>query len=62
VVSQLGVDRPQLRGALVASQMFGLIGVRYLLRIEPLASASVDVVAAAIGPTIDRYLTGPVPD
>jgi hypothetical protein len=39
--------------------MFGLIGVRYLLRIEPLASASATVVATAIGPTIDRYLTDP---
>jgi AcrR family transcriptional regulator len=59
VVEQLGVDQPALRGTLVASQVFGIIGVRYLLRIEPLASAAIEVVAAAVGPNIDRYLTDP---
>jgi AcrR family transcriptional regulator len=59
VVEQLGVDQPALRGTLVASQVFGIIGVRYLLRIEPLASAPIEVVAAAVGPNIDRYLTDP---
>jgi AcrR family transcriptional regulator len=59
VVAQLTHDQQPLRTALVASQMFGVIGVRYLLRIEPLASASPQELAAAIGPTIDRYLTDP---
>ncbi len=59
VVAQLAVDDAPLRTSLVASQMFGLIGVRYLLRIEPLASAPATVVATAIGPNIDRYLTDP---
>ncbi len=59
VVSQLAVDQAPLRTSLVASQMFGLIGVRYLLRIEPLASAPAGVVAATVGPTVDRYLTDP---
>jgi AcrR family transcriptional regulator len=59
VVAQLAVDDAPLRTALVASQMFGLIGVRYLLRIEPVASTPAAVLAASIGPTIDRYLTDP---
>jgi len=33
---------------------------RYVLRVEPLASASPDEVVAAVGPTVQRYLTGPV--
>ena len=34
--------------------------VRYVLRLEPLASASPDSVVAALGPTVQRYLTGDV--
>lgn len=46
-----------LRSALIASQMSGLAIVRYVLGIEPLASAPPETVVAAIGPTIQRYLT-----
>jgi AcrR family transcriptional regulator len=48
------------RGALVASQLIGLVMARYVLRIEPLASAAPDTVVAALAPTIQRYLTGDV--
>jgi len=34
--------------------------VRYVTGFEPLASADIPTVAAAIGPTIQRYLTGPL--
>lgn len=54
-------DVAAVRAALVASQMGGLLLVRYILRAEPLASASHDTVAEAIVPTLQRYLTGPVP-
>ncbi|MGC1215114.1 MAG: TetR family transcriptional regulator [Micromonospora sp.] len=47
-----------LRGSLVASQMIGLAMMRYVIRLEPVASASVDTLVAAIGPTVQRYLTG----
>jgi AcrR family transcriptional regulator len=50
-----------LRASLVASQIFGLVGLRYLLKIEPLASAPVEQVVATIGPTLQRYLTEPLP-
>jgi hypothetical protein len=33
---------------------------RYVLRVEPLASAAPEEVVAAVGPTVQRYLTGPV--
>jgi AcrR family transcriptional regulator len=48
----------ELRASLVASQLLGLAMSRYVLRLEPLASAPVDVVAAGIGPTLQRYLDG----
>jgi hypothetical protein len=38
--------------------MVGIILTRYVLKIGPIASASADELAAAIGPSLDRYLTG----
>ena len=48
----------QLRVSLVGSQLIGLALMRYVARIQPVASASVESVAAAVGPTVQRYLTG----
>ncbi|MEV0212438.1 TetR family transcriptional regulator [Micromonospora sp. NPDC050695] len=50
-----------LRGSLVATQMIGLAMMRHVIRMEPVASADAEALAAAIGPTIQRYLTGPLP-
>ncbi|MEV7605527.1 TetR family transcriptional regulator [Paenarthrobacter sp. NPDC089322] len=47
-----------LRGNLVATQTVGLILVRYVVRLEPLASASQDDVVRKVAPNIQRYLTG----
>ena len=54
----LDVDQPQLRGNLVGSQLLGLAFARYIIRIEPLASASTDEVIAAVAPTVQRYVAG----
>lgn len=43
--------------ALVASQLIGLGTVRYVLRLEPVASMPLPELARLIGPTIDRYLS-----
>jgi AcrR family transcriptional regulator len=48
------------RAALVASQVLGLALTRYVLQLGPLAGASDEALTEAIGPTIDRYLTGDV--
>ncbi|MGW5668711.1 TetR/AcrR family transcriptional regulator [Micromonospora sp. NPDC003776] len=62
VVDQLDLDPAEvpLRGALVATQIAGLAMMRYVIRLEPVASASPDTLAATIGPTVQRYLTGPL--
>ena len=62
VRSDLGLDTEDapLRMSLVASQMAGLAMVRYVLRIEPLASAPPEAIVASIGPALQRYLTGDV--
>jgi AcrR family transcriptional regulator len=54
----LQIDQPELRAALCGSQMIGLAMMRYVIRLEPIASADQDTVACAIGPTMQRYLTG----
>jgi AcrR family transcriptional regulator len=58
ITTALGVPDAQLRATLVGSQLLGLAVMRYVGRIEPLASASVDELVAAMGPTVQRYLTG----
>jgi AcrR family transcriptional regulator len=56
IASIPGIDDASRRGNLVASQIVGLLMTRYVVGIEPLASTSPDEVAAAVGPTIQRYL------
>ena len=51
-------DRAELRAALAASQIIGLAMVRYVVRLEPLASADHDTVIAAMAPNLQRYFTG----
>lgn len=49
-----------LRGSLVATQLSGLAMIRYIVRLEPLASADPETIVMAVGPTIQRYITGPL--
>jgi AcrR family transcriptional regulator len=53
-------DRTSYRASLIATQMLGLAVGRYVLRFGPVAEASPDELAVAIGPVIDRYLTGDI--
>jgi AcrR family transcriptional regulator len=55
-------DDPEwlVRRSLIGSQLVGLGFQRYVLRLEPLASAPPAEVARWAGPTIDRYMSGPL--
>jgi AcrR family transcriptional regulator len=53
-------DHPEARAALAGSQIIGIAMARKVVRVEPLASATPQWVASAVGPTIQRYLTGPL--
>jgi AcrR family transcriptional regulator len=57
VSSVLDVPDARMRVSLVASQLMGVALVRYILELDPLASAPPDEVVARIAPTIQRYLT-----
>ncbi|WP_030489003.1 TetR family transcriptional regulator [Micromonospora chokoriensis] len=63
VLENLDVDPAELplRGSLVATQMIGLALMRHVVRLEPVASADLETLVATVGPTIQRYLTGPLP-
>jgi AcrR family transcriptional regulator len=55
----IGLPGAQLRALLAGTHLIGLAMGRYVLGVEPLASASVDQLAAAVGPALQRYLTDP---
>ena len=60
ITELLGVPNAELRATLVGSQLMGLAVMRYVGGLEPLASAPIEEVVAAIGPTVQRYLTGEI--
>jgi AcrR family transcriptional regulator len=55
-----GVDRVEFRATLVASQIIGMGMVRYVAEFEPLASTDVDTMVTAVGPTLQRYISGDI--
>jgi len=57
-IETLDVDHVQWRASLVSTQVLGLAIARYIIKVEPLASAEPDQVVAAIAPTVQRYLVG----
>jgi AcrR family transcriptional regulator len=61
VGAALGVDHPEVRMPLLASQVLGLILVRYVVKAEPIASMPAEDIVAIYAPTLQRYLTGPLP-
>jgi AcrR family transcriptional regulator len=62
-VSEVIVDQAEapMRSSLVASQIAGVIMIRYVLKVEPLASADPEAIVAAVGPNVQRYLVDPLP-
>ena len=59
IANALELDHPELRAGLVASQLVGLAMLRYVVKVEPLASASREDVVVWLGPTLQHYLTDP---
>jgi AcrR family transcriptional regulator len=51
-------EEAKMRGDLVATQVVGLMLMRYVVRLEPLASASRDEVVRLVAPNVQHYLTG----
>lgn len=58
IAAAVGTPDAPLRATLVGTQLVGLGLLRYIIRVEPLASADPETVVAAVAPTLQRYLTG----
>jgi AcrR family transcriptional regulator len=56
----IDAPEPRLRAALTGSQLIGVVMARYVVRVGPIAGADREVLVAAVGPTLQRYLTGDV--
>jgi Tetracyclin repressor-like, C-terminal domain len=56
----LSDDERALRSSLIASQLMGRAFMRFISKIEPLASLSDDQVVEMIAPTVQRYLDGTI--
>lgn len=48
----------ELRAGLVGTELVGLAVMRYVVRVPALAGLPPEAVVAAVGPTVQRYLTG----
>ncbi|CQD04965.1 transcriptional regulator [Mycobacterium lentiflavum] len=59
-VSHLGVDERDrlVRSGLVSSQMLGFALMRYVWKIEPIASMTDDEAIAAVAPNLQHYVEG----
>jgi AcrR family transcriptional regulator len=59
-VSQLGADDDDrlIRSGLISSQIMGLALMRYVWKVEPVASMTEDEVLAAVAPNLQRYIEG----
>jgi len=60
VVERVGADRPQLRAALLASQLLGFGLSRYVLAFDALTAATSEELIAALGATLQHTCTGPL--
>lgn len=60
LASTLNLDQPQLRAGLAGSQLVGLAFVRYVIKLEPIASMEPELLVQAVGPTLQRYLSANV--
>ncbi|ORX03920.1 TetR family transcriptional regulator [Mycobacterium triplex] len=61
-VAELGNDERDrlVRSGLISSQMMGFALMRYVWKIEPIASMTDDEVIAAIAPNLQRYVSGQI--
>ncbi len=60
-LQQAGSDQPDVRAGLLGAQMIGLIVVRYIVRLEPIASMPRERLAALLAPQVQQLLHGALP-
>lgn len=59
IAARLDVPDAELRAQLAAAQLVGTAMLRYVIKVEPLASADVEQIIARLAPVVQGHLTGP---
>ncbi|KRB43743.1 MULTISPECIES: TetR family transcriptional regulator [unclassified Terrabacter] len=62
IAASTGAADPQLRGALAASQMIGLVVARYVIRVPAMAEATREELVERIGPVLQHHLVDRLPE
>lgn len=60
IAAALNDPQATRRAAMVGTQLLGVALCRYILRLEPVASLTAEVLIADLAPTVQRYLTEPL--
>lgn len=60
VLEKAGIEQPDLRASLVATQLIGLAAGRYMVQLPGLTGVEQDVLVTALAPVLQRYITGDI--
>lgn len=58
IAARLDVPDAELRAELAAAQLVGTAMLRYVIKVEPLASADLERIVARLAPVVQGHLTG----
>ena len=61
VARAMGVETSAVRMELVGSQLIGLAMIRYVLKVEPVASLDIDDLVPLMAPSLRQTITGRAP-
>ncbi|MFI9171140.1 TetR/AcrR family transcriptional regulator [Streptomyces lincolnensis] len=59
IAGELDAPDAELRAELAAAQLVGVAMMRYVIKIEPVASADLEEIIARVAPVVQGHLTGP---
>ncbi|MFF8974325.1 TetR family transcriptional regulator [Streptomyces sp. NPDC014995] len=59
IAAPLDLPDAELRAELAAAQLVGTAMLRYVIKVEPLASADLEQIVARVAPVVQGHLTGP---
>ncbi|MEU6592759.1 TetR family transcriptional regulator [Streptomyces sp. NPDC046881] len=59
IAAQLDLPDAELRAELAAAQLVGCAMLRYVIKVEPLASADLEQIIARVAPVVQGHLTAP---
>ncbi|MFF4963039.1 TetR/AcrR family transcriptional regulator [Streptomyces sp. NPDC001222] len=59
ISGQLGLPDAELRAELAAAQLVGVAMLRYVIKVEPVASADLEQLVARLAPVVQGHMTNP---